>query len=265
MDHHFIPQYYLVGFYGPSRKLYQYNKVTGRVDKAGKTAAQVCYEIDLHALKLDNIKDYFIETYLSLLEGQCKIFLRTLGQEEDGLKSIHLIPDACNILKLMLYLQFWRLPSSTMLAKNASECLLALYSERVNRSPLPLPDEVLMRSIYENRENPNVLKVIQFCVLPVLTCHFDGSLPKGVKVEKLLDGEPDLLCSDRPVCYEDVDDDFEFQGELFFPLTKRIVLARNHSDRPVDVDKVQRAIVSRAKERYFGSSLELVEVYKSCI
>lgn len=265
MKHHYIPEYYLRGFCDDNGKLFSFNKTTGRVDLAGKSPGQVFYENDLHALVLDGDKEFFIEHALTALEDQCGQFLKVIEDvPDDVLVSVREVGEACNILMLCLYLQFWRLPSNAALALAVSDRLIDLYHERRSSELLEMLDVEIITELYESRHDENVKKIIQFLILPLISHDFDGTLPSDFALLRA-SNEFEFLSSDRPVLYEELTDDLSFTGNVYFPLSRRVMLLRQRSSEAATLDELQRRIVRGAVEKYFGSSIRLIEQHKATL
>lgn len=261
--HHYIPKYYLRGFCDDQGKLFVYNKKWNHLDKSGKTPTQIFYEDELHTLCINGRKDVFIEDVYNKIESQCSDFLRMISNLTSvSIADVRSNEDCCNIIKLMISLQFWRLPSSKDMANTTSEDLLVIFDNfRHQSNKLPQLDKKTIKRLYKNRDKENVKKIIQFLALPLTTCNFDGKLPDDFKIIKTDGYEHDLLCSDRPMFYEEYKD-FMFSGEFFFPLSKKILLMRTNDSAPIDLDVIQEMTVRNANDKYFGSSTALVERFR---
>lgn len=259
--HHFIPEYYLRGFCDQNGLIYSFNKKTARVDLAGKSPGAVFYERDLHTLVLDETKDFFIETALSTIEDQCGQFITELSHvSNEELSSARNIAEVCNICMLCLYLQFWRLPSNAALAISTSERLLDIYGERDPSGDLMgLLDFETLVGLYENRFDENARKIIQFLILPIIVPKYDGKFPQGFSLRRVDEG-CELISSDRPIAFDDFDPIMSFGEEVYFPMSRHIILMRERGSGFCFED-VQRKIADNAEEKYFGSSVDLIKKY----
>lgn len=261
--HHYIPEYYLRGFCDSQGKLFVHNKKWNSSDKAGKTPAQVFYKDELHTLCIFGRKDVFIEETYSQIESQCSDLLRMVSSFSPAdITNVRNNEDFCNIIKLMISVQFWRLPSNKEIASTTSNDLLDIFDNfNCHSNKLPQLDRKIVRRLYKNRDNENVKKIIQFVVLPLTTCNFDGKLPDDFKIIKTDDYEHDLLCSDRPIFYDEYKD-FLFNGEFLFPLSKRILLLRLSDNALIDLNVIQEITARNAYEKYVGSSFALIEHFR---
>lgn len=267
--HHYIPEYYLRGFCDSQGKLFVYNKNLARLDKSGKTPAQVFYKEGHHTLTVLGKKNVFIEEIYSQMESRCSDFLKMIsGPAPADIADIRSDENCCNIIKLMISIQFWRLPSSANIANTMSKNLMDIFDEfHCRDNKIPQMDREAVKRLYKNRDKKNIKKIIQFLVLPLVTCNFDGKLPADLIIINTDDYEYDLLCSDRPIFYEDGKDigfsfDSLFKGKFFFPLTKRVALFKLSDSISIDLDAIQRMTVRNANEKYFGSSTALVERFR---
>ncbi len=264
MKHHYVPKHYLRNFAGAEGKLFSFNKITGRFDIQGKTPAQILYVDDLHVLETHGRKDFFIETSMGTLENLVKKFVDLISARTDKeLAELKKNSEYCNTIKLMLTMQFWRLPENAILAHERSTHLLEMYDESLSTgiwNSIPLPDRNEVRKWKKARDNKNIRKIIQFFGLPLISCRFDGALPEGLEV-LVNDGGFDFVCSDRPIYCRQFARDISSAEEIYFPLTKKVVVAKGPLATERNFDGIQRTLMENAHEKIYGSSVDLL---RSC-
>lgn len=262
MKHHYVPKHHLRNFAGNDGKLFSFNKITKRFDKEGKTPTQILYVHDLHALETQGKKDFFIETSMGTLESLIKQVVKPVAAlPESGLAELKNVPEYCNIIKLMITMQFWRLPENAGLAHERSAYLLEMYDEHLGAgvwNSMPLPERNEVRKWKKARDDKNVRKIIQFFGLPLISCRFDGTLPKDMEILKN-DGGFDFVCSDRPVFCSHFEGEVSSADEIYFPLTKDLIIAKGVLAGKRDFQGIQRLLAENSRERVYGSSLELLQ------
>jgi hypothetical protein len=226
IDHHFIPQFYLKGFYNEVDKVFAYKKKYGDIKEW--SAAQILYKKNLHTLEKKGQTSLAIENFFSEIESQFSTFVRVLNEcLSKGMSFNHIKdnPAFHQTLQLMIGLQFWRVPSHKELAKNAAEDLLSIYEscEKHTFDSFPL-DRSFIQHLFNNRKNESTMKIIQFIVLPIIT--FSPSRKTNINWYFFLAENSKVapfMTSDNPVVYENFKGLFDFE-RVYFPISKDLLV-----------------------------------------
>lgn len=258
IKHHYIPKYHINGF-GNSGQLYEYDKNRKKINPNFKNSSQLFYKKDLYTVSYFGETTWLIEEGYSTIEGRLSKFIRTIENlNSEELYELSLDKNFANLIKINISIQFWRNPLYEQLAQSASKVLLKRFDEfyKCNEDYIFFSRKDVKYLFNRNHKKP-IFKFIQFFILPFITFKFDGTLPEGFKILKVNEFgyERDLVCTDNPVCFEQINDEMEFSGYFHFPLTRKLLIT---NDTEHDFDKIQHVMIGKAKEKVVGSSIELL-------
>ena len=258
IKHHYIPKYHINGF-GNSNQLYEYDKNRQKINPNPRSPSQLFYQPNLYTVSVCGQTTYLIEESYSTFESQLSKLIRKIEDLNSAeFDKLNLNEEFSNLVKINISIQFWRNPIHEQLAKIKSEALLELFDRfyEFNKDVIPF-DKKDVKYLFKKKHKKSIFKFIQFCILPLLTFKFDGKLPEGFKILKIREFgyERDLVCTDNPVCFEQINDEMEFSGYFHFPLTKKLLIT---NDTGYDFDKIQNVMIEKAQEKVVGSSIELL-------
>lgn len=263
-NHHYVNISYQKRFLATESQLYvltnEYNK-----NLSLKTPSQICYALHLHTLNFEGTKFLEIENFYSSIEGEIAKFLNVI---DDGLKENKAlwtealkIPDTQLILKFFISFMFWRNPCQTELAKEYSEKLLEFYDRADNEARKILTDRKTIKHIQKNRNKHDLLKVIQFLVLPLITFKIwdKNTLVNIARVEK----HGVVVTCDNPVVVKtNFEKLFNFE-DFYIPLDKYSLLTSiNFEEGSIKAVDVNLDIARNSKKYIMGASQEMMKYIK---
>jgi hypothetical protein len=266
--HHFIPQYYLKGFYNNENGFFVYSKEYGGIKF--KKASQIFYEQNLHTLEYMGDKSVIIEKFYSQIEHEFSNIMELLQKEILSGKSIEVFgksKDFHKILKIIIALQFWRSPYNQELAQKFSHHILFLYDKTPKEiKDIFYHDRRFVKFLHRKRYNINILKAIQFVLLPLITFNFSSKTEN--KWTFFRAGEKNIYkftTTDNPVLLSNNSDVFNYDG-IYFPLSKELVLVSTHKNEKLNtlnIIKFNEVLAQMAKKYVVSSSRDQLEEIKS--
>ncbi len=260
--HHYIPEFYQKGFLSESGELFVYNKKYNGISK--KTPAQILYTENLHTMQIAGEKTLAIEKFYSEIEGELSKYISIIRKNIESQEIIIEVskdPEFSYLAKVFTAFQFWRTPCKTDLAKDYSAKILDLYDKSDNEIKSLLSfDRKYLKFIQKRAVKDDTAKISQFFILPLLT--FDiYSNPRNIGLFRVKTG-PQLLSSDRPVTYDNIDSLFSFSS-FIFPISKEILLTGGEQiNTKILPGKVNELIFERAEHRVISPSKEQLEEFK---
>lgn len=252
--HHFIPQFYIKGFADENLDVFIYDKEYKKVANAGKKSSQIFYEMHLHTVKKFGETSLLIEDSYSELEDILSQLVTQIREwPAEILPEIVKNEEFAKLLILMMSVQYWRNPQKTDDAKSLGLSLVSLYDQAVKTNGELMPFTRKDIKFFQKKSTDEAMqKFVQFLLLPLITFKFHPSQVKGLKVVRLK-GEHEFLCSDSPVMIEAIDSEFNFKGQVFYPLTKHFAITNINVKSMSDFDNV---VLSHAKKKIIASSKE---------
>lgn len=255
--HHFIPQFYIKGFANNNEDVYLYDVEYNKVSNSPKKASQVFYKEHLHTVKKIGKKSLLIESAYSELEGLFANMLSQLKNAPDAaLQELIKVPEFTKVLILMLSIQYWRNPNNFSEAQEYSRKLVTLYDQALPTNFEVIPfDREDMKFFQKKHKDLTIKKFIQFLILPLLTFKFNPEQLSGLRIIKLTSGL-EFICSDNPVNIDGFDSDFNFLGDVYYPLTYEYAITNIQFTSLLKLDKY---ILANANKKVFGSSKERLD------
>ncbi|EPF6421763.1 DUF4238 domain-containing protein [Acinetobacter baumannii] len=267
LKHHFVHSAYQKRFLAHDKKLYV---LTNEFDKniTLKTPSQICYELNLHTLTIKNQKFYEIECFYSSVENEISKILKVIDTEEQKYNNIWeealKKDDIQFILKFFISIMFWRNPKQTTLAKVYSEKLIDLYDNAHIESKKILNERKTIKYTQKNRDKHDLLKVIQFILLPLLTFKI---WDKEIKINIARANKSDIvLTCDNPVVYQnDLECLFKYEN-FYIPLDKNSILtSKSKIDNKMNVVELNLETAKNSHKYIMGASLEMMEYIKELL
>ena len=262
--HHYVPQFYLKGFQNEESNVFALKKERKSIKK-WKTA-QILYKNDLHTVSFNGNKAVIIEDYYSEMESSFKEILTLFDEKENHIELASNL-DVIRIIKLMISQQFWRTPKPDVKVDLYSKNLIDLYdSSSLQTKEMLNFTRKDVKYFQKNRMKSNHRKVIQFCLLPLLTFEvFNDNIAKldffhlnNLSVEK-------LITSDNPVIFDKVEELFSFK-QFAYPLTENILVLFNTDINKINVSDINKIIFKKAGDMVISSSKEqLNELVVQCL
>jgi hypothetical protein len=270
--HHFLPQFYLKGFYNDDKKFFIYNKKLDSVSNNPATSAREFYIDDFHTLNLLGRKFVKIEQFYGELEsGWAQVFSKIASADDPA----RILEDEYGdkILKLFIAVQFWRSPFRQDLSRTMSESLPDIFevAHKTNHELIGRNfDRKLLKLLMKMRNEESVAKVIQFMVMPLIT--FDFSLKPGFRFSLLGKDEEfqdNFICTDNPIVFSEVDAFFKWEDRFYLPFSKNFLLTSNVGPSAKDDEGLrgmQKNLFLTTQNKAIASSKEILQGLKeSCI
>ncbi|MCR9609644.1 DUF4238 domain-containing protein, partial [Vibrio alginolyticus] len=260
-NHHFVPQFYLKGFAQESDdQVSVLRKPWGNISK--KHPAQIMYNPHLYTIGFKNERSQMIEDFYAELESELSdaiLLMEELRANPKLYVEIKNNVEFNQLIKVIVALQFWRVPNREELTRKLSGKLLDLYDGSSDLTKSVLGNErAFIKFLYKRRHKESALKLIQNSLLPLLTFRMldEDLIDFNFYVTK--EAESVVLTSDNPVLYDSLADLFSFK-KFAFPLTKDIIIASKFEK--IMVGQFNRLITQTAIERVVGYSSEVLETY----
>ncbi|HCH3755148.1 TPA: DUF4238 domain-containing protein [Vibrio parahaemolyticus] len=256
--HHFIPQFYIKGFSDDNSDVFIFDKEYNKIAKSPKKSAQIFYEEHLHTIKKFGQTSLIIEDAYGELEGiLSKIVAQLKECSSEMLPELVEIPEFAKFMVLMMSVQYWRNPKNTCTANKLASDLLTLYDQAIatNAEVMPFSRKDL-KFFQKKSKDETVLKFIQFLLLPLITFKFNSEQLKGLKIIRL-EGENEFLCSDNPVVIETIDSEFNFSGQVFYPITKKFAISNIDSQ---EMSVFDETVLIHARKKVIASSRERLQL-----
>ncbi|MBE8566717.1 DUF4238 domain-containing protein [Vibrio sp. OPT20] len=252
--HHFIPQFYIKGFADENMDVFVYDKEYKKVARVAKKSSQIFYEIHLHTVKKFGETSLLIEDSYSELEGMFSQIVTQISKwPSEILPEIVKDEHFAKLLIFMMSVQYWRNPQNTDAAKELGKNLVSLYDQAIKTNIEFVPFSRKDIKYFQKKSTDEaVQKFVQFLLLPLITFKLHPAQLKGLKVVRLKN-ENEFLCSDTPVMIDSIDSEFNFKGQVLYPLTKHFAITNVEGNTLLDFDTV---ILSHARKKIIASSTE---------
>lgn len=256
--HHFVPESYQKGFCNGNETLFLYKKRFNDIKE--RKPAQVLYQLGLHTIQHAEEKSVLIETWLSQMEDAFGQYIRKIHQISD---DSHLLDSALKdtnfikIAKIMLAIQYWRLPNRQLEVKTIGNQLLQLYDNATDEVKDILGrDRKFIRSIKKRVANTSARKIVQFLLLPLLS--FDArSTGRNLTILKAEPGSA-YLTSDNPVICDNVEAFLRLEN-VIFPLSKNLLLVSGSENEMMSTKEINQKIFQSANEYIISSTKEIIQ------
>ncbi|MFP6791542.1 MAG: DUF4238 domain-containing protein [Thalassolituus sp.] len=255
--HHFIPQFYIKGFSDENGDVFVFDKEYKKLASSPKKSAQIFYEENLYTVKKFGETSLLIEDSYGELEGMfSKLVAQMKEWPESLLPGIVKETEFSKLVILMLSVQYWRNPKNTGAAKILLPDLVSLYDKAIETNGEVMPFTRKDMKFYQKKyKDEAAQKFMQFLILPLITFKFHPAQLEGLEILKL-DDKHEFLCSDNPVMIDSIDSEFNFQGQVFYPLTKKFAISNIKYKELSEIDKV---VLSHAKKKVIASSTERLQ------
>ncbi|HAU0603131.1 TPA: DUF4238 domain-containing protein [Legionella pneumophila] len=230
--HHFIPQFYLKGFY-EGDSFVVYDKECNKFKKDNQTTKMVMFERDRNIITVNGIKTDDIEKLYANLDTNFSDLFKIIQQKEYPYELLSI--DGIRLLRQYIAIQFWRTPLTDPFVDN--------FIANLDLSIFPSPIFINGKKMGESDEFKSFLQERDFryyfrCFfLPHI---FGAHLVTEEEVSHwtIYDVEDPQTWSkhivgDHPFIFNGLESVLLFNGDLIFPLSRSRVLVRRKNGQPV--------------------------------
>lgn len=264
-NHHYLPEYYIKGFFTTDRKIWIFDKLHNRIIPKPLSPKSIFYEENRNTINWFNVKDDIWEHVLNISESRCgKLFHHLNLNNEDTIYSKN---EILQIINEFILLKLFSLP-------NYRE-FLPEYRSLILKRKLPFKVKEFLHYFesahYIKQEEK--LKQIDL-ILPLLDSmtldqdDYENDLHWMIERSNF---DPAFIISDSPFITQYKPSSFiEVNRNVLFPLSKNILFWQNTNYLNKKINehliKTINFILILQSHRYFGSSdktflMEAVQCY----
>lgn len=245
---HFVPEYYQKNFSDENGQIVVYKKKFGGFKK--RYPAEILYKNYLYTLTVGSERTNEIESFYSLMESSFSDYVKVIddlirmNKSPDELKSM---PEFIKTFKVMLAVQYWRMPNKELEAKKLAPNLVGYYDSAPDWIKILCHnDRKSIKNSVKMRHNSAHMKAIQFLYLPLLSMDMVG---EDSNINFIISKDIDFITSDNPVCGVGAENDgFNGFADFIFPLSFRVAVVSKKYFLEDDVNSINSIIFNGATD-----------------
>lgn len=266
--HHYIPQFYLEGFY-ENKRFAVYNKSTGRFNKILQPAKTVMFENYRNIISINGIKTDAIESLYAKLDTNFSDLFKIIQKKEYPYDLLS--TDGIRLLRQYIAIQFWRTPLTDPFVDN--------FIANLDLSIFPSPIFINGKKMGESNEFKSLLQKQDFrfyfrCFFLPLIFGAHHVTEEEVSHWTIYDVENPQIWSkhivgDHPIIFNGLESVLLFNKDLIFPLSRSRILVRRKNGRPASElppdfsSKISSLIFAQSQKYIVGPDKQYIHDIKT--